>query len=189
MFHPGHPFATRCPRCLGRGATCLCDAVRPVASRTRVVVVRHVLELTQPSNTARIAMLALTNAELHTYGARDAPLDAATLTTPGTWLLFPEGPTTLAGRPPPERLLVLDGSWSQAKHMIQRLPGLLRLPRLSVAVPEGRVGLRKAPEGGLSTLEAIARALAELEGPSVAEPLDALHQAMLSRVKATRGYV
>ena len=86
-------------------------------------------------------------------------------------------------------LVVLDASWSQAKHMLQRVPELLRLPRLSLVAPEGRRSLRKSPPGGMSSLEAIAHALALLEGAEVAAPVHAAHEALVQKQLSQRGYV
>ena len=181
--------ADKCSRCFGRGSSCLCAQVRPVATRTRIIVLRHSLEWSKQSNTARIAALALTNCELRTWGGKDEASRTDDLGAPGTWLLFPEGPPRPAGAPAPQRLVVLDGSWSQARRMLHRVESLRGLPRLSLAAPAGRKSLRSAPPGGMSTLEAIARAVELLEGPEVAEPLDALHRALVGRVLKSRGYL
>ena len=183
------PPDEKCPRCYGRGAACLCPLVRPVTTRTRFLVLRHALEQGKQSNTARVLALALTSCELRSYGAKGEPMQTQDLSAPGTWLLFPEGAPFSPQGPAPERLVVLDGSWSQARRMLQRIPALHRLPRLSLQPPEGRRSLRSAPPGGMSTLEAVARAVELLEGPALAEPLDALHRAMIDRVLQARGYL
>lgn len=178
----------KCERCLGRGDGCLCAQVQPVHSRTRFVVLRHALERSKQSNTARIAALALPNCELREHGGLGPAPDLEDLREEGTWLLYPGAPVPQAP-PSPRRLVVLDGSWSQARRMLQRLEVLRALPRLSLPVAEGRRSLRAAPPGGMSTLEAIARALELLEGPHLAAPLDRLHQAMVERVVRSRGYL
>lgn len=179
----------KCPKCFGRGVACLCAQVRPVSTSTRFVVLRHILEVPKQSNTARIAALALTNCELRTYAEPGVSLRTEDLTLPGTWLLFAEGGAPTFSGPRPERLVVLDGSWSQVRHMLQRLEGLRGLPRLSLPPPADRRSLRRSPPGGMSTLEAVARAVELLEGPGAGEPLEVLHRAMLARVLQTRGYV
>lgn len=180
---------TVCPRCLGRGAACLCAAVPTVVTRTRFVVLQHLLEAAERSNTARFAALAMPGLELRLHGVRDAPARLEDLVGPATWLLFPgEG----AGRPPgpaPHTVVVLDASWSQARRMVQRLPAVRALPRWSLPAVAARPRLRAAPEGGMSTLEALAAAVAALEGPEVAQPLEALHEALCRRQLEARGYV
>jgi DTW domain-containing protein YfiP len=69
------------------------------------------------------------------------------------------------------------------------VPELLRLPRLSLVAPEGRRSLRKSPPGGMSSLEAIAHALALLEGAEVAAPVHAAHEALVQKQLSQRGYV
>jgi|SRR5579864_6027552 len=86
-----------------------------------------------------------------------------------------------------EGVLLLDGSWSQAKALWWRNPWLLKLRRVALAPPTpSRYGkLRKEPRGeSLSTLEAAALLLAHLEdNPEIATRLDAALEGMLARFK------
>jgi len=167
-----------------------------IATRTRVVLVQHVLEVPKRSNTGQAAAEGLANLERHVHGAPPGAGEApglepawlAALEAPGTWLLFPGGQTAPPW-PAPARLVVLDASWSQARRMVQRLPRLRALPRWSLAVTAPEPSLRQAPPGGLSTLQAIARAVELLEGPEAAEPVHALHRALVARTLAARGYL
>jgi hypothetical protein len=72
-------------------------------------------------------------------------------------------------------LVVLDGTWSQAKALWWRNPWLLKLRRvvLSPARPSLYRTLRKEPRPeGLSTIEAIALCLSSIEGrPDLEEAL------------------
>jgi DTW domain-containing protein YfiP len=145
-------------------------------SRTRIVILRHPAERTKTGNTGRFASLALPNSELIEYGAPHRAL------SPGAWLLYPGEAPQPEGAP--TELVVLDGSWSQARHMFQRSPTLWQLPRLSLGTPSApRVNrLRRAPSPDrVSTLEAIARALELLEGHGNAAPLDALYDEVVRR--------
>src|SRR5688572_7671171 len=81
----------RCVRCLLQRRVCVCAEIPRIATRTRIVIVRHISERWRSSNSGRAAALALENCELHEHGDRDAPLDAAVLDRPGSWLVFPEG--------------------------------------------------------------------------------------------------
>jgi DTW domain-containing protein YfiP len=77
--------------------------------------------------------------------------------------------------------------------MIQRVPALRRLPRLALpaAGPTAADGLprlrRPTVEDGMSTIEAMARALALLGEPLAAAQLDALHGEALARAWSLRG--
>lgn len=180
-------LAGRCERCYLPTAWCLCADVPVVPTRTELLVIRHHKESQKSTNTARIAALALPRCGIVSYGAPGAPFDAAVLDTPDTWLLFPDAPE--AEGPPPKRLIVIDGSWAQARRMMQRVPALRRLPglRLPPPGPDTR-RLRRPPHpDGMSTLEAMAGALARLEGADVAKPLLTLHELMIERVLASRG--
>ena len=84
-------------------------------------------------------------------------------------------------------LVLLDGTWSQAKTLWWRNPWLLKLHRLVLNPPRpARLGkLRREPRSeALSTLEAAALALRHLEaGP---EPADALLGALGRMIAAAR---
>jgi DTW domain-containing protein YfiP len=155
-----------------------------VETRTRFLLLQHVVEIGKKSNTGRVAALALTNATLLTYGLPGAALDTDLLSEPGTWLLFPDGPPAPPDAPAPRQLVVLDGNWSQARRMTQRLPALRTLPRLVLPPPApGMLKLREPSHpSGMSTLDAIARAVALLEGPEVAAPLERLAALRVQRI-------
>ncbi|NOJ98307.1 DTW domain-containing protein [Corallococcus sp. CA049B] len=177
----------RCARCYLPTALCLCADVPVIPTRTELLIIRHNKESQKSTNTARIAALALPRCHIVSYGAPGAPFDASVLDAPDTWLLFPDAPE--AEGPPPKRLVVIDGSWAQARRMVQRVPALRRLPgmRLPPPAPDTR-RLRKPPHpDGMSTLEAMAGALARLEGEELAKPLLTLHELMIERVLASRG--
>jgi DTW domain-containing protein YfiP len=189
----------RCPRCVLSPARCVCAELPSLRTRTRIVVVRHGRELRKPSGTARIAALALPDLELIDYrdepgempprwlaeerelvravpvwppervGARLAALEDACL-------LFPTG-RPLETISAPRTIVLLDGTWRQARAMYQRIPGAAALPaaRLSGLAAATERLRRPVREGERSTLEALADALAVLEGEAVAAPLRALH--------------
>lgn len=156
-------------------------------TRTRIVLIQHLLEQSEPSNTGRHAAAALSGLELRVFGAKDAPLKADDLH--GAWLLWPGEAAPSPSESRPATVVALDGSWSQARKMMQRVPQLRSLRRWSLPLPPGRRSLRASPPGGMSTLEAIAEALAELEGEEVGSKVRAVHEALVQRQLAARGYV
>lgn len=172
-----------CTRCLLQ--RCLCAEIPTIATRTRVVIVRHYSEIHRSSNSGRLAHLALPNSEIIDHGgfgglAKLPPLD-------GAWLLFPEGePMTAmpADRPPPTMLVALDATWSQARRMFRKLAGLRGLPILRLPEPARPLParMREAPSPDrVSTIEAIAGALRLVEGSESAEPLEALFALAVQR--------
>ena len=54
----------RCERCLRPESHCLCALIPQLDSRTRVLLLQHPSEVNHALNTARLAALGLTNAEL-----------------------------------------------------------------------------------------------------------------------------
>lgn len=170
----------RCDRCTRPLSHCLCAHVHAVSHRTAVLVLQHPDEAQHPFNTARLAVLGLTNAQCWVGEVFDAlPTRLAQAQRPA--LLFP-GPGArllrdddtaalhVSGHGPladgtPDLLVVPDGTWRQAGRLVRTNPVLLALPRLAlpVAAPS-RYRVRRAsrPEA-VSTLEAIVRSLALLE--------------------------
>lgn len=182
-------LAGRCPRCYLPTRLCLCAQVPQVDTRTEFLVIRHNKEKEKSTNTARLAALALCRCQVLTYGAVGLPFDASVLEGPDTWLLFPDALAPALEAQLPRRLVVLDGNWGQARRMLQRVPELRRLPGLALPPPPPNTRrLRRPPSAeGMSTLEAMAGAVALLEGEALAQPLYALHELMIDRVLESRG--
>jgi len=176
-----------CPRCLLHWEICVCSMIPRVEARTEIVLIRHITEQLMTSNTGRFAALALPRARILDYGGGEA-FDARPLRAPGTALLYCSGPV----RPLPflpVRLIVLDGSFRQARRMYKRVPELRDLPEFSLPAPRVTPTRLRQPTRaeGMSTIEAIAAALSALEGPELAAPLWALHAELVSRADRMRG--
>jgi DTW domain-containing protein YfiP len=186
----------QCPRCTRPVERCLCALITCLASRTRVLILQHPSEVTHALNTARLAALGLSNAQLQ-VGEVFEQLPAW-LEHPGyrPCLLFPgeqaqplqqfaEQCTEL-----PLLLVVPDGTWRKARKLLHMNPLLAGLPR--VMLPAGlhsNYRLRKAPmSGALSTIEAIVAALNCVEAPSnfnaLLRPFDALINAQIEAMGA-----
>jgi DTW domain-containing protein len=183
MRDPAHE---PCERCLLQRRVCLCAEIPVLASRTRIVIVRHHLERHRSSNTGRLAHMSLTNSELIEHGGTNGPAILPPLD--GAMLLYPLGEvTTICPEPPPRLLVVLDATWSQARRMYRKLAPVRGLPILHIP-DDDRVAerLRASPGGGrVSTIEAIAGALRLLEGDVVATALERLFDIAVARTRAT----
>ena len=176
-----------CWKCRRPMRVCYCAAVKPVETRTRIVILQHPRESDVPINTARIAELSLRRSTLHV--GLDFSADRAFLAAIGDMeappiLLYPgEGAKDLAREPPtgPVTLVVIDGTWWQASKLFKLNPLLQDLPCYGLApTEESRYRIRKEPEAHcLSTIEALEAALSVLEGkpaglPELLEPFDAM---------------
>lgn len=190
--------AFRCSVCRMLGRLCVCSLLPepPLVTRTRVVLVMHRAEAAKSTNTGRIATACLAGSEILVRGHEGKPSE------PLRWsegvqpvLLFPHEDATpiaeagriLDGRP--VVLVVPDGTWRQASKVRRRVPGLGELPCLSVS-GESRSPHRLRAEAhahGLSTIEAIARAMAVLEGEHVRAALERVFRSMVERTLWTRG--
>jgi len=178
-----------CPRCLRPAPFCPCADLPVAPSRSRVVLLQHPREARLAICSARLTRVALENAELHRGVVfEEHPRVRALAAVPGAALLFPgagaEPAATRAAAPPPV-LFVVDGTWLQAEKMLSVNPTLAALPRLAVfpSEPSGYGALRREPaEGHLSTAEAVALALGDLEGdPARFGPLVRAFRATVAR--------
>ncbi len=174
--------------------------MEPMPVRTRVILVAHYYEERKPTNTGHLALTCLQGAEVVRRGGPEhvaAEVKWAEDTQP--LLLFP-GPEAVpldlwkAARPddaPSVSLIVPDGTWRQAKRVRYRVPGLDRIP--CVSLPEGLYSsyrLRHAHVAGrLSTLEAVAHALGILEGPQVCSRLLHIFQVVVDRALWSNGRI
>ena len=183
----------QCSRCLRPISHCLCALIPSLDSRTRVLLLQHPSEVGHALNTARLAALGLSNAQLVVGEVFD---DLATLLSPPGYqarLLFPaDDAQPLQTYTPDEQPLLLvvpDGTWRKARKLLHLNPLLAALPRVTLA--EGGVSryrLRKAPgPGALSTVEAIVRALQVLEAPLSFEPLLTPFEALIEGQIAAMG--
>ena len=158
-----------CLRCLRPEPFCVCQALAPAASRTRVVILQHPREARLAICSAWLTRIALTNAEIRRGVRFDPGTSLSEARLPGAALLFPgEGsvPAAERARAPPPVLFAIDGTWTQAEKMLRENPVLAALPRLAVDAgrPSGYGALRREPGPvHLSTLEAVALALGALE--------------------------
>lgn len=181
----------RCPRCAFLPEGCLCPEIPRLATPWRFVLLRHASEIPRMTNTGRWAALALEGAVLHDYARDGAPAEAAVEALLGEGpaaVLFPSPRGEPLPDPPPRTIVVPDATWSQARRMVQRLPPLQRLPRLSLPPPPEALRLRQPPvAGGMSTLEAVAGALRVLGDGAGADALLRLHAVAVERVLRLKG--
>lgn len=142
----------------------------------------HRREVFKTTNTARLATIALTNAELRLVGRPEDRVQLEGLAAPAlrAVLLYPSANarplTRELAADGPLTLVVPDGNWRQAKKMAANEEQLEPLPHVTLpAGPPSRYTLRTHPDPRfLATLEAIARALGILEGEAVQRRLEEL---------------
>lgn len=161
-----------CARCLRPTRGCYCAHLRPIETRTRLVILQHPREREVAIGTAHMASLCLTGSELHVGldWSRSKELDRA-LTDPERppILLYPgKGATDIVRDPPPGpvTLVVVDGTWAQTKKVVRMNPKLAALPRYAFVPPApSEYRIRKEPDAAsVATIEALVHALTALEG-------------------------
>jgi DTW domain-containing protein YfiP len=207
---PAPPPGDRCATCGKPAAVCVCAQLQPVDTQLALLILQHPQEQdvdlgTVPLLTGQLgkAVLKVGLSWPNLAKALGRPAD------PHRWAVLYLGSTppdgvprgTLAavdrkGVPLADQeaalagldgLVVLDGTWSQAKTLWWRNAWLLKLRRLVAHpdIPSAYGNLRREPRReSLSTLEAAAFALARLEGrPELYDLLVAPFRAMVANYR------
>lgn len=207
-----------CPRCGKPRALCVCAAIVPIDNRVELLILQHPQEQDRELGTARLTVLNLKHAALKIglswpslAKALGRPADGKHQVDPKNWAVLYLGSASPTKWPGDRELLavdgkgvpladqdevlgaikgivLLDGSWSQAKTLWWRNPWVLKCRRL-VLNPKhrSRYGkLRREPRReGLSTLEAAGLALSLLGAqPEIEAALLQSFSALLERYRA-----
>ncbi|MGE0868378.1 MAG: tRNA-uridine aminocarboxypropyltransferase [Kofleriaceae bacterium] len=183
----------RCLRCRKASSMCYCALLPRLDTTTRVVILQHRRERDMSIGTARMASLCLPRAELHVGidWTDNRPLVRALSDPNRTPVLLYPGPDArdILREPPvgPVTLVVVDGTWGQARTVVRDNPILNALPRYAFAAPEpSRYRIRREPRAEYcSTIEALAHVLGVLEGDparfrALLVPFDAMIDAQLA---------
>ena len=187
--------SSHCLRCYQRREICICPILPTVQTRTEFLILRHVYEAERPSNTGRLAALAMSNSRIIPCGGGTriglAPMDDELLRPLETWLLWPDGigtKTNISNLTPPARVVVIDATWQQARRLYNTMAALRALPRLALPAPiRSRERLRgQHRSDGMSTIEAIAAAVAQIDGAEAARPLEELYDELVRRTISLR---
>eukprot|EP00200_Dunaliella_tertiolecta_P003510 CAMPEP_0202342874 /NCGR_PEP_ID=MMETSP1126-20121109/3250_1 /ASSEMBLY_ACC=CAM_ASM_000457 /TAXON_ID=3047 /ORGANISM="Dunaliella tertiolecta, Strain CCMP1320" /LENGTH=355 /DNA_ID=CAMNT_0048933889 /DNA_START=76 /DNA_END=1143 /DNA_ORIENTATION=- len=175
-----------CPGCWLLPGLCVCGLLHRIEHQTKVIVSCHPAEWCKSSNTGTAAALSTGGSVLlRGYGEHDAQLEAAfadpsttkAILWPGETAILPQELKAIADRQTQGRvtLIAIDAHWNGARHLVGTFPpDMLRvkLPPESVLTEGPRSLLSPlrcyrgdvGSNGRVSTLEAIAALLYELEG-------------------------
>lgn len=200
----------RCPQCEKPRAFCVCDKIQKLDTRTRVVILQHPQEQDRDLGTARLLTLSLPKAEVIvglSWASLAAALGVESLELSRWAIVYPN---SLKKELVPELLLrehvvldrhgdvrgmgerlegivVLDGSWSQAKTLWWRNAWMLKHPRIVLHPKDPSIygRLRREPKRhALSTLESVAAALiANGEPATHRDTLRKLFRTMVQRAR------
>jgi DTW domain-containing protein YfiP len=208
------PAEGNCPRCGKPRELCVCAIIAPIDNRIAALILQHPQEQDAALGTARLTALHLKRATLRI--GLSWPSLAKLLgrpVDPKRWavvylgsakpaelgrgreivLLDRKGaalPDQAAAQAELEGVILLDGSWSQAKALWWRNPWMLKCRRVVLAPrrPSRYGKLRREPRReGLATIEATALLLSRLEQrPEIEQALTATFEALLARYRETR---
>ncbi len=152
-----------CYRCWQEKSLCLCSHVQIESSPLEVILLQHPRERRMTINTGRLVHLGIENARVF-YGVHFDKVEAlqnllSDIEDPAeVGILFPSpGALDLADHPPQlKKMIVVDGTWNEAKKMLHRSPSLQKIPRYFLKTEStSNYRIRKAPRPEyLSTVEA-----------------------------------
>jgi len=208
---PAAEVETECPRCGKPSALCVCAGIEPIGNKVSLLILQHPQEQDRELGTARLTALHFKNAVLK-IGLSWPSLSKILGRTvdPQRWAVAYLGSVKAADALPGrdivvvnkngnaledqdgalrgiEGVILLDGTWSQAKALWWRNAWMLKCKRvvLAPARPSRYGALRREPRrDGLSTLEAAAMLLAHLEHrPEIATALHASFERLLARYR------
>jgi DTW domain-containing protein YfiP len=201
-----------CPSCHKPLPLCICDSITPIESRITLLILQHPQEQDRALGTARLTALHFKNAVLK-IGLSWPSLSKALgrpVHDPQRWAVLYLGSAKVADLETDrdivainrkgevednqrgilkdiEGIVLLDGTWSQAKALWWRNAWMLKCQRviLDPARPSLYGKLRREPRrDGLSTIEAAAMLLAALEKrPDIEATLNASFERMLARYR------
>lgn len=190
-------YEGRCRHCYMREEMCICSLIPNIENKTLVSVIMHHRESYKTTNTARLACMSLNNSRIFLRGLKNEPLQLSQIHNDRAYqpilLTLNERSQLLTSElvksyKKPIQLIVPDGNWRQANKMGKREKSLQGIPWVKLSPgPKSCYKLRHEhhPEG-LSTLEAIARALTIIESPKIEEQLMVFFKIMVERTLATR---
>ncbi|AWM01199.1 tRNA-uridine aminocarboxypropyltransferase [Bradyrhizobium amphicarpaeae] len=202
-----------CPHCQKPMPLCICDSITPIEkSRLGLLILQHPQEQDRALGTARLLARHFAKATvrvglswpslskalghhvenashwavLYLGSARASDLEAeAEIVALNRKGEVADNQRAILGKL--EGVVLLDGTWSQAKALWWRNPWMLKCQRviLNPAHPSRYGRLRKEPrKDGLSTIEAAATMLAGLEKrPDIADTLNASFERLLTRYR------
>ncbi|HEX9535604.1 MAG TPA: tRNA-uridine aminocarboxypropyltransferase [Stellaceae bacterium] len=201
-----------CPRCLKPLPLCICDSVTAIDNRISLLILQHPQEQDRALGTARLTALHFKNAAVK-IGLSWPSLSRALgrpVADPSRWAVLYLGSAKVADLETDrevvainrkgeiednqrailkdiEGIVLLDGTWSQAKALWWRNAWMLKCQRviLGPSRPSRYGQLRREPRrDGLSTIEAAAMLLSTLEKrPDIAETLHGSFERMLARYR------
>ncbi len=197
-----------CPRCLKPLPLCICDSITPIENKIALLILQHPQEQDRALGTARLTALHFKNAVLK-IGLSWPSLSKALgrqVADPSRWAVLYLGSAKVAELATDrdivaidiednqrailkdiEGIVLLDGTWSQAKALWWRNAWMLKCQRviLGPAHPSRYGKLRREPRrDGLSTIEAAAMLLSNLEKrPDIAETLHGSFERMLAKYR------
>ena len=194
------PHRAICARCRRPESVCYCAHLVSLPTRTRVLLLQHPRERHVPIGTARLAHLCLPGSELRVgvdfdddQQVRAALAGERRPTVPA--VSRAERDRSRGGEAAgPITLVVVDGTWWQARKLLKRNAVLAALPqiRFTPRAPSNYRIRREPADHCVATVEALAQVLGALEGDperfaALLRPFEAMIDTQLHYARTVRG--
>ena len=179
-----------CPNCHLSNQLCICQQLEQFELTPAILIFRHYKESYKASNTARIMALSSPDVKIIEYGKKDG--DALpNLTNSNNIVVFPSSRSVNEYDHSfvPDQIIIIDGSWKQARRMHRRIPGLATLSHLKIAEANPPLPRIRKPNftGGMSTMEACIQALSWFASPTCLNGLRNNYILWLNQVRKNTG--
>lgn len=153
-----------CYSCWRPSGHCLCAAVKPFKAHCNFLILQHPHERKKYYSTAKLVLKSIINSELARGIVFDTNALFAKRSIDKTYLLYPSADALDCADlklDDDSTVIVIDGTWREARKIIYRNPELKKLPAISFkAAPRSQYKIRKQPkEYCLSTLESVGHLL------------------------------
>ena len=208
----------KCPHCQKPPALCVCDSITPIDTKISLLILQHPQEQDRMLGTARLTALHFKDAVVK-IGLSWPSLSKALgrpVHDPSRWAVLYLGSARVADLDTDadivainrkgeiedhqrailkdiEGIVLLDGTWSQAKALWWRNAWMLKCQRVILGPKHpSRYGkLRREPRrDGLSTIEAAAMLLSSLEKrPDIAATLHGSFERMLAKYREAQAFL
>lgn len=190
--------ATPCPRC-GLRYQCICSQSPTLDITTHIALLTHPNETTRATNTGKLLASSLPHCQVHIWDRVNPPVELVKqIAEQPNYLLFPSEDAIEVNKlqasinahenQSAPLFIILDGTWQEAKKMLNKSPWLQTLPKVILSneqISNYRLRRNQA-EGNLCTCEVGITLLQQLEPQNDVSSLQQYFEFFLKVYEADR---
>lgn len=185
-----------CPQC-GLRYQCICSHAPQLTINTQIALLTHPNEIKRATNTGKLLTHSLPNCEVHVWDRVNPPAKLLEqIPQQATYLLFPNEQAIDLDTIKSESstgsalFIILDGTWQEAKKMLNKSPWLQSLPKVALSAAQlSSYSLRRnQAQGNLCTCEVGISLLQQLEPHNDVSSLQQYFELFLQVYEADRNH-